>query len=117
MDEIDRHSIAGLPGPGQPEHASKAVEPSLKAGHSVPDGPPAFFLAQLSAGLANYTARGPSPARALAHALYPQAERDYTHKGAAVYGRTHAGLMRWIAEQLGVRDGEKAADEIILREN
>ncbi len=39
-------------------------------------------------------------ARFEAQRVYAEARRDYLRTGNAIYGDSHAGLVRWLAEQI-----------------
>lgn len=60
----------------------------------------AAFLRYLSLALCLQTGVSQSEAESNARWLYADAQNAYVTNGGTIYGSSHAGLMRWIAERL-----------------
>jgi hypothetical protein len=100
--QSDRHSIADTPS------WDVRVQPALSPQRSIqPDTPEAAiedgrFLYHLAAAIADSSGAPFGEAEVVARQIYDQAQQDYLGYGAAIYGRTHSGLMRWIGERLAI---------------
>jgi hypothetical protein len=60
------------------------------------------FIQHLALALTTLDGGSASEATMLAERFYAQAWHDYCGPGQVIYGPSHAGLMRWMLEQLPV---------------